>query len=290
MVKRKIIKIDEKKCNGCGVCIPACPEGALQVIDGKVRLVSDLFCDGLGACLGECPVGALKVIEREAEPYNETKVMARIAKQGNNVVKAHLEHLKEHGETAYLDEAIAFLKKKKISIPISISSGIPSPSEQMMHHGGCPGSRMVDMRQPAKKIPPLSSHAAAGRSAKASVPSELRQWPVQLSLLSPYAPYFKGADLLITADCVPFAFASYHDKLLAGKAVAIGCPKMDDVEEYIEKISAIISSNDIKSVTVAIMEVPCCGGLYHAVESAISQSGKDVLLKRVVIGIDGSMR
>src|SRR3989338_111187 len=216
MAKRKIIQINEGKCNGCGLCIPDCPEGALQIIDGKARLVSDLFCDGLGACIGSCPRGAIKIVEREAEPYNEKKVMGKIVKQGNSVIKAHLEHLKENGENRYLAEAISFLNKKKIKNPLNEKISDNSESNQLPC--GCPGSKVIDTRNKAGKDTNSSTRQE----------SELRQWPIQLSLVPEQASYFDEVDLLIAADCVPFAYANFHQDFLRNKTLIIGCPKLDD--------------------------------------------------------------
>ncbi len=269
MSKRKIIQIDEKKCNGCGACIPDCPEGALQVIDGKARLISDLFCDGLGACIGSCPRDAIRVVEREAKPYNETKVMENIVRQGDNVIKAHLEHLKIHGEKRYLNEAVRYLENK----------GIKNPLEEKVHENlpcGCPGTMSKEINK--------KSYA---KSSKARQESELTQWPVQLKLLPVHAPYFENADLLIAADCVPFAYANFHPDLLKGKKLLIGCPKLDDAEFYREKLQEIFKNNNIRSVTVAHMEVPCCYGIQSVVEEAIRGSGKKIPLKEYTISVDG---
>ncbi len=273
MVKRKIIEIDEEKCNGCGLCIPDCPEGALQIIDGKARLVSDLFCDGLGACIGSCPRNAIKIIEREAEPYDERKVMERIVKQGKNVIKAHLEHLKEHGEEGYLKEAIDFLKERGIENPMKENAKEELPC-------GCPGSRVVDFRD-------KEEHSSTPRKKQ---DSELRQWPVQLMLVPPNAPYFDNADLVIAADCVPFAYADFHQDFLKNKSLVIGCPKLDDIEFYKEKLTEILKSNNIRSITLVHMEVPCCFGLRHAVEEAIKASGKKVKTTHKVISIQGKVK
>ncbi|MBU0981030.1 MAG: 4Fe-4S binding protein [Nanoarchaeota archaeon] len=271
MAKRKIIKIDREKCDGCGLCIPECPEGALLMIDGKARLVSDLFCDGLGACLGHCPKGAITIEEREAEPYDERKVMENIVKQGKNTIKAHLEHLKEHGETEFLEEAKEYLKEKKIDIPLE-SKG-PEPC-------GCPGAKMRDLRDTDADVEDSSEEKK----------SELRQWTVQLHLVPPNAPFFQDADLLIAADCVAFADPNFHKNLLKGKFIAIGCPKLDNIQAYKEKIEAIISMNNLKSITVTIMEVPCCLGLYSMTEQALEESGKKIPLKKIIIGIDGQSK
>ncbi|MDP6670256.1 MAG: 4Fe-4S binding protein [archaeon] len=273
-MKRSIIEIDNEKCNGCGQCIPNCPEGALQIIDEKARLVSDLFCDGLGACIGHCPEGAITVIEREAEPYNEEKVMENIVKHGENTIKAHLEHLRDHNEEKYLAQAVAFLEEKGIENPLKEKAETsPLPC-------GCPGSNAVDFRNEKRSKP-------SGATAKQE--SELRQWPVQLMLVSPNAPYFDDADLLIAADCVAFSLGGFHGELLRGKSLVIGCPKLDDVEYYKEKLTEIIKQNNVKSITVAIMEVPCCYGLYAAVEEAVESSGKDIEVIQKTVSIKGEV-
>ncbi|NQS99824.1 MAG: 4Fe-4S binding protein [Candidatus Omnitrophica bacterium] len=274
MAKRKIIKIDEAKCNGCGQCIPNCPEGALQIIDEKARLISDLFCDGLGACIGHCPQDAITVEEREAEEYNESKVMENVIKQGENVIKAHLEHLKDHHQHQYLQQAIAFLKEKKIEVP------------QLGHQdahvaSGCPGVKVMEF---AKKQTPANKGKSVHRE------SELRQWPVQIKLVPPAAPYFKDADLLVAADCVPFAYADFHQELLKDKKLLIGCPKLDDAELYKEKIAQILKQNEIKSITCAHMEVPCCFGLVNIIKEAIELSGKNIPFRGVTVGIQGEIK
>lgn len=276
MAKRKIIKIDEDKCNGCGLCIPNCPEGALQVIDGKARLISDLFCDGLGACIGHCPQGAITIEEREAEEYDERKVVANIVKQGMNVIRAHLEHLKEHNQDKYLKEAIDFLKEKNIRLPFHADQ---PHGQHTQGFSGCPGSKIMDFRKKeatTDKEKPISK-----------AESELRQWPVQIMLVPPFAPYLNNADLLIAADCVPFAYPDFHQDLLKGKVLLVGCPKLDDTQVYEEKISQILKQNNIKSITYAHMEVPCCFGLVSIIEEAILQSGKNIPFKEVIISIRG---
>lgn len=277
MSKRKIIKIDEEKCNGCALCIPNCPEGAIQIIDGKARLISDLFCDGLGACLGHCPQGAISIEEREAEEYDEKKVMANIVKQGPNTIKAHLTHLKEHNQMEYLHQAVGFLKEKGLSNPMLESA---CKGHASAGHSGCPGSKMMDFR---KKEP------AAGKDQgrQVSAESQLRQWPVQLMLVPPYAPYLDNADILIAADCVPFAYASFHEDLLKGKMLLVGCPKLDDLDVYREKIIQMLKTNNIKSITYAHMEVPCCFGLVGLIQEAIAESGKQTPFKEIVISITG---
>jgi len=279
MAKRSIIKINEKKCNGCGLCIPNCPEGALKIIDGKARLISDLFCDGLGACIGHCPKGAIIIEKREAEKYDEVKVMGNIIKQGKNTIKAHLEHLKDHKQHDYLKQAISFLKEKRISNPLE-----EEKMNKQHSHGlpfGCPGSMLREVKPDSKKEKNVTSSKQK---------SELRQWPIQLNLLPPSAPFFHNSDLLIAADCTGIANPNFHGSLLKGKSIAIGCPKLDDLEGYKEKIKGIIESNDLKTITVAIMEVPCCYGLYSIVEEALDESGKKIPLSKIVVGIDGNIR
>ena len=223
MAKRKIIKIAEDKCNGCGLCIPNCPEGALQIIDGKARLISDLFCDGLGACIGHCPQGAINIEEREAGKYDEKKVMDNIVKQGKNTIIAHIKHLKEHNEFGYLKEAMDYLVTKGIKIR-------PGDLTDTMASGpcGCPGSKVVDSR---KKEAPKKEKAREDKDV-----SRLETWPVQLKLVPAFAPFLSGADILIAADCVPFAYAGFHEDLLKGKVLLVGCPKLDDASYYKENL------------------------------------------------------
>ncbi|MDD3155516.1 MAG: 4Fe-4S binding protein [Victivallaceae bacterium] len=269
-MKRKIIQIDLDKCNGCGKCIPNCPEGALQILDGKARLVGDLFCDGLGACLGECPRGAIRTVEREAEPYDERKVMANIVRQGEATIAAHLKHLQNHGEKELYAIAVEFLKEHKIPVPASATAEkLPC---------GCPGTLARKLAAPA-----CSPVAPGGASA-------LRQWPVQLKLLQPQAEYFDDAQLLVSADCVAHAYGSFHSDLLAGKILIVFCPKLDEnTEEYVEKLAEIFRLHSIRSVTVARMEVPCCGGTTHLVLEALKKSGKNIPVQVVIIGIDGTV-
>jgi NAD-dependent dihydropyrimidine dehydrogenase PreA subunit len=262
-MKRSVINIDDEKCNGCGLCIPNCPEGAIQIIDGKARLVSDLFCDGLGACIGHCPEGAITVEEREAGPYDECSVMENVVKGGARVTKAHLKHLKDHGEHEYLRQALVYLREKGIDIP-----GMKEAAPRAEAFGGCPGARTMDFRK--------------------SAGSALRQWPVQLQLVNVNASYFQDADLVIAADCVPFAQADFHERFLRHRALIIFCPKLDRMPEaYIEKLADILRSNRVKSVTVVHMEVPCCFGLRKLVEEALRRSGKNIEFKDYTISIKG---
>jgi len=271
-MKRQIIEIDEKKCTGCGVCVPGCPEGALQIIDGKARLVSDLFCDGLGACLGECPEGAITTIEREAEPYDESKVMENIIKAGVNIIIANLKHLKDHNQTEYFDQADAILKMKGIPVPELESSACPT--------GACPSSqtKIIDRKQ----SPEMNENI--------SIQSQLKTWPVQLHLINPNAPYFDNANVLICADCVPFAYANFHNKFVKNHVVITLCPKLDsNIDSYIEKLADIFKNKNIKSLTVARMEVPCCGGTEMIVQKALEKAQKFMMVKVNVVSISGEI-
>jgi NAD-dependent dihydropyrimidine dehydrogenase PreA subunit len=240
---RKIVQIDEAKCDGCGECVPSCAEGAIAIVNGKARLVGDVLCDGLGACLGECPQGAISLVEREAPAFDEEAVHA-------------------------------------VAVPVrprlSVLSSAPEPSRG----GGCPGSRPMTL--------PRAPSAAAG--APATGQSRLGQWPVQLHLVPIRAPFFQGADLLVAADCVPFAYARFHDDFLDGRAVVMGCPKLDDVAPYAEKLAAIIALGGVKSVTVVRMEVPCCGGISRLAREAVAAAGRDLPFRDVIVGVDGQLR
>lgn len=265
---RKIISVNEELCTGCGDCIPNCPEGALQVIDGKARLVSDLFCDGLGACVGHCPTGAMTVVERPAEPYDEARVMQNIVRAGPNTITAHLKHLKDHGARTHYDEAVAYLEK----------NGIPIPIEQKTLVCGCPGSAVRNLS------PAPESDAPAG-----SRPSRLRNWPIQLMLIPVSAPYLKGADLLIAADCVGVSHPDFHEELVKGRVLLIACPKLDDADHYIEKLTELFRVNVPKSVTVAHMTVPCCFGLVQIVKQAITDSGRTIHYAEVTVDVNGKV-
>ena len=242
MATRKIIKIDEEKCNGCGLCIPNCAEGALQIVDGKAKLTSEKFCDGLGACLGHCPQDAITIIEREAEDFDE------------KAVEAHLH------------------KEREVK---SVPEPQPAPLST-----GCPSSGAMHFKVP-------ESPTEAGSIPSVSM---LSQWPVQLKLVPVNAPYFQEADLLVVADCVPFAYPNFHQDFLKGKVVVVGCPKLDDIQYYKGKLTEIFKTNPIKSVTIPFMEVPCCFGLVNATEDAIAASGKKIPLKKIKIGIRGEIQ
>lgn len=269
-MKRKIIEIDEEKCTGCGHCIPDCPEGALQLIDGKARLVSDLFCDGLGACIHKCPFNAMHVVEREAEPYDEDKVMVNITRQGTNVIKAHLLHLKGHGEIELYKQAIRYLNRHHIPLP--------DLSEEASAFQGCAGSQVIDGREEKEK-----------KSETGSVDSELQQWPVQLHLIPANASFLNGADLLITADCVPCSYGAFHQDFVKGRIMLLFCPKLDhSQEEYVEKLTSIFQEKQIRSITIVHMEVPCCSGVNWIIQQALEKAEKSIDLKSYTITIQGA--
>lgn len=228
---RKIVHIDEEKCNGCGVCIPACVEGAMQIVDGKAKLISEKFCDGLGACLGECPQGAITIEERVAEEFNE-------------------ELTREHMASTQPDTLAC----------------------------GCPSSTV-------KKFDTVSTDA----TTVASQPSRLGHWPVQMTLVPPKAPFLQGTDLVLVADCVPFAYADFHRDFLSDHSVLVACPKLDDFQAHLDKLTAILSQSGVKSLTVVHMEVPCCSGLVYMARQAIEASGKDIPLDDVTIGVRGNV-
>ena len=271
-MKRDVIKINEEKCIGCGECIPGCPEGALQVIEGKARLISDLFCDGLGACIGTCPQGAIEIEQREAEPYDERKVMENIIRGGPSVIMAHLKHLSDHGQKDLLNQAIDFLKEKNIDIP--------DYEKAESFSCACPGSMTQDLSQKPK----------TESEPQIMVGPELRNWPVQLQLLNPSAPYFKNANLLISADCAPFAYANFHQKFLKDKVLIILCPKLDQtIELYVDKLTEIFEKQDINSISIVHMEVPCCSGIEVIVRRALEKSQKDIPIKDYTISIAGEI-
>ncbi|MBN1119046.1 MAG: 4Fe-4S binding protein [Bacteroidales bacterium] len=286
---REVVKIDESLCNGCGVCVPECHEGALQIIDGKARLVSDLMCDGLGACLGHCPEGAITIEKREAEAYNETKVMEIMVDKGQNTVIAHMKHLKDHNETQFLKEAVRFLRDNAANVSFDVDEVIQTVHNQGKHQdsqhnhggGGCPGSQ-------ARTIVPQG--IVVDTESHTSIKSELRQWPVQMHLINPAASYYKNSDVLIAADCVAFAMGNFHQKFLKGKTLAIACPKLDQGQEiYIEKLTRLINDANINTLTVMIMQVPCCGGLLQMVKIAVSQASRKVPVKMMVVSIEGEV-
>ncbi|HUV66234.1 MAG TPA: 4Fe-4S binding protein [Sedimentisphaerales bacterium] len=235
MALRNIVKIDEEKCNGCGQCAAACAEGAIQIVDGKAKLVSEVYCDGLGACIGHCPEDAITIEPRDAADFDEEATKKHLARQ----------------------------KKAKAA-----SNFV------------CPGVAAQQLRQRTHATEP---------TAAANVPSQLGQWPVQLKLVSPHAPYFANADLLLVADCVPFAMGDFHSRFLKGRSIAVGCPKLDDVQFYIEKLAAILQANKLNSLSVIHMEVPCCSGLTHIARQAIAKNKIEMAFEDVTIDLHGNV-
>ncbi len=300
-MKRTIIKIDEDLCNGCGKCVPNCHEGALQIIDGKARLISDLFCDGLGACIGHCPEGAITLEEREAEPYDEIKVMELMVPKGRNTILAHLEHLRDHNETELLRQAVEYIKVNNIDMRPTEEQAHAIHEHMHIHEnlsaarkavsspssgcgGGCPGSQAMSFDIDMDKV------EAAGTSAATDAPSELRQWPVQLHLLNPQANYFKNADVVLAADCVAFSMGNFHNRFLKGKTLAIACPKLDSNKEaYVQKLTAMIDQSNINTMQVVTMEVPCCSGLVQLASIARQQASRNIPIKKVVVSIQGEV-
>ncbi len=249
-VIRKIIQIDENLCDGCGNCVPACAEGAIEIVDGKARVVADIYCDGLGACLGECPQGALTLVEREAEEFDEHAVEKRLAAR-----------------------------------PPAVSPQAPEGRIFPLAGEGCPSRRMVRaFDPPAGAVPGALEAAGTGGEESA-----LSHWPVQIHLVPPDAPFLRGADLLVMADCVPVAFPSLHRELLRGRSVMIGCPKFDDREAYLEKFTRIFREAGIRRITCVTMEVPCCGGLPQIVRQALRRSGAEIALDEMVISVRGKI-
>ncbi|MFX0029090.1 MAG: ATP-binding protein [Candidatus Hermodarchaeota archaeon] len=246
-VNRKIIKIDEDLCTGCGNCVVACAEAALEIIDGKAKVVNDVFCDGLGACIGECPEGALEIIEREALNFDEEAVEKRL----------EMLNKKEPTETEQMRQIVT----------------------EHAQQCGCPSAQTMVFNEPEVQI------EVAGK-----IPSALRQWPVQMHLINPVAPYYQGADVLLSADCVGFAYGDFHRDFLKHKSIAIACPKLDQGKEiYINKIKSLIDDAKINTLTVAIMEVPCCSGLLALAQEGARQANRKVPIKYVVVGIQGNI-
>ncbi|QZT39095.1 4Fe-4S binding protein [Halosquirtibacter xylanolyticus] len=308
---REIIKIDESLCNGCGLCIPNCHEGALRIIDKKARLISDLMCDGLGACIGHCPKGAIEIETREAAPYDEILVIKDMVNKGKNTVIAHLCHLKDYNEMEFVRQGVQWMSQNQDAFDFDLqeikqivhnhqggtkktekveekttnmkSSLIMEPAQAGgcgTGGSGCPGSQNVAFDAPAGMAQHITS----------ATPSALRQWPVQMHLLNPNAPFLKNADLLIAADCVAFSVGNFHSDFLPGKALAIACPKLDSQQQtYIDKLIMMINEARINTITVMLMEVPCCGGLLRLVQEACLEASRKVPVKVITVSIQGKI-
>ncbi len=320
MATRTVIEIDEEKCDGCGLCANGCHEGALRIIDGKARLVGESLCDGLGACIGECPRGALKTVQRDVEEYDERRVIEHILPKGMATIAAHLDHLSSHGQDSWYAQALEALAEKGIAAPEAAVATAPevaadcgrgvspaavagraprfaplgrtpaeAPTPRVVDNGmsgGCPGSAARSFRSAAVGSAPAAG-AAAGTAA-GGMASRLEHWPVQLHLVNPRAPHFAGAHLLIAADCTAFACGAFHQALLAGRKLVIACPKLDTGKEiYVDKIRALIDDSGVASITLAIMEVPCCGGLKRLLDEAMAGARRRVPVSTVVVGIEG---
>jgi NAD-dependent dihydropyrimidine dehydrogenase PreA subunit len=321
-MKREIITIDEDLCNGCGLCVPNCHEGALQIIDGKARLISDLMCDGLGACIGHCPEGAITIETREAVPYDEVKVMQQMISKGKNTMIAHLGHLKEHGEKEFLRQGVKFLLEHQDQLDYSaddvleavhdmpMGKGAKAKEEHNDHHGS--HAHHGHHGHHSHHHAPAGGHGEEGGAAcgcagsktqvfapipaaepvsDRSLNSALTHWPVQMHLINPRAGHFQGSHLLMAADCTAFSLGSFHPNFLQGKTLAIACPKLDSNREvYVEKLKILIDESQIDMMTVMVMEVPCCSGLVQMVEQALSQCSRQVPVKLIIVSVDGQIK
>ena len=274
MVARKIVQIDESKCDGCGQCVPSCAEGAIQIVAGKARLVSDVYCDGLGACLGQCPQGAITVIQREAEDFDEAAALAHVQR------RAAAEPREGHAGA------------REARFPAA------TPERQVSHpphngHGGCPGSAVRSLGPAAGPLPmlpqrPMIRALDEGDTAGGEAPP-LANWPIQLHLVPPNAPFLHEADVVLAADCAAFALAGFHQEVLKRRPLVIGCPKLDDGQAYVAKLTAMIRAAKIRSLTVVRMEVPCCMGLVRIASLARQAAGSDIPLEEIVISLRGQI-
>ncbi len=280
MAVRTMVHIDEDKCDGCGLCVPDCAEGALQIVDGKAKLVSDIFCDGLGACLGSCPQDAITMVDREAGGFDETAVNEHLKELG----KDPLPHSHDHGHEHTSGQIKVEEKVEDLACgcPGTLSQSFDRPklvaASAAPKMGGCPGSRSQSFDQPETSVTADQAGPVASR---------LANWPVQISLVPPKAPYLEGADVLIAADCAPFAYGDFHRRFMEGKVLLIGCPKLDNTQAYVEKLTHMFKENSINSIGVVYMEVPCCTGLVQIIQSALEQSGANIPTTLYRVGIKG---
>jgi len=284
-MKREIIKIDREKCNGCGLCIPNCQEGALQIVDNKAVLISELLCDGLGACIGHCPQDAISIEFREATPYSETAVIEEMLPQGVNVLIAHFKHLKEHNQNEYLKQGMKYLKENSDKLTFDVSKIEEALNNEPKHthksECGCPGGQTRIIERKDGKTETTQQNEAF---------SALKQWPVQMHLINPAAGYFSKSDLLLAADCVAYTVGNFHNSFLKGKTLCIACPKLDSkTEVYVEKLARLIDEAKINTITIMMMEVPCCHSLLQMVVTAQNRASRKVPLKAIVVGIDGNV-
>lgn len=280
-MKRQIIEIDEEKCTGCGICADGCHEGALQIINGKAVLINDLLCDGLGACIGTCPEGAIEITERDAEPYDEDKVMEHLYKKGKDVVIAHLKHLKDHNEHVWLKKGVDWMQKNQDRLGfdmLEVIFVVHNHSKEAVSCN-CSGSAPREIKR-----------EVSNDIVSADQPSALEQWPVQMHLINPQSSAFVGADLLMAADCVAFSMGNFHSRWLKGKKLAIACPKLDsNKESYIEKLISMIDDAKVNTITVMMMEVPCCHSLLKIVQMALEKATRKVPVKAVVVSAAGDV-
>jgi Pyruvate/2-oxoacid:ferredoxin oxidoreductase delta subunit len=291
---REIVKIDEDKCDGCGLCVPACHEGAIRIVDGKARLVSDRLCDGLGACLGHCPQGAITIERRQADEFEQApahQTAADLSPRGASPAKAA--HAPSLGFSGCPGARVMQFGRPGLSCP---GRGNGSGCASAVASGGHPGNRPAMGESPAPGETPESVAACVGEppempagAARLDASSELTHWPVQINLLPPQAPLLRGARLLVAADCVPVAYGGFHRRLLRGRVVLIGCPKFDDVSGYVERLAAAIRLNELREIVVARMEVPCCTGIVRAVLEARRRARVAVPITEVVIGTRGEL-
>ena len=300
-MKREIIKIDEEKCNGCGLCIPNCHEGALQMIDGKARLISDLMGDGLGAWISHCPQDAITIEERDAASYDEELVIKDMIPKGKNTIIAHLKHLKDYKEFGYVKQGVRYLQEHKDELNFDLDEVIAevhgskeskrehamaeASGEENCHSGhaggGCPGSQSKSFEPAPEKEEPMDTE----------IPSQLNHWPVQMHLINPNAPQYKNSDLLLAADCVAFSMGDFHNKFLKGKSLGIACPKLDSNKEvYVQKLISLINDAKINTITVMKMEVPCCGGILQMAQMALENAQRKVPVKSITVSIQGEIQ
>jgi Pyruvate/2-oxoacid:ferredoxin oxidoreductase delta subunit len=285
MAVRTMVHIDEDKCDGCGLCVPDCAEGALQIVDGKAKLVSDIYCDGLGACLGSCPQEAITMVEREADDFDEDAVNEHLKELGKDPISHSHDHGHDHGsETASGQVTEEEVEDLACGCPGTMTQSFDRPKPEPVvapaapKLGGCPGSQSRSFDQ---------TESAPQADQSGPVASRLTNWPVQITLVPPKAPYLEGADLLIAADCAPFAYGDFHRRFMEGKVLLIGCPKLDNAQAYVEKLAHMFRENDIHSIGVVFMEVPCCNGLIQIVQSALEQSGAKIPTTLYRVGIKG---
>ena len=254
MAVRTVVHIDEEKCDGCGLCVPGCEEGALRIVNGKAKLVSDVYCDGLGECLGHCPQGAITLIEREAAQFDEKAVKEKMAQEKKNPPSGCGRETRGPESTERVEKLAC----------------------------GCPGT-LARKLEPRREATPEEKGVARGFPQ----PSRLENWPVQIGLVPVHAPWLEGADLVIAADCAPFAYGDFHRRFLPGKILMIGCPKFDDVQGYVEKLAGIFQEKNIRSIQVVHMEVPCCNGLINVVRKALEKSGRNIPTTLFKVGVKG---